>query len=335
MNDFSDDLKFSTIFSGKFRRYSHLTKSQHFTKYDVVFPNIRDAFLVILGFFESLIRLIVWRPSVVFLKGGYVCLPVGYAAWILRIPIVIHDSDAHPGLTNRLLAPLASHIATGVPLEYYNYPKSKSTYTGIPISSEYKEVSPQQATVIKREYGFSGNRPMTVFIGGGLGARRINDNVVLHLMELLGTTDVVLISGTAQFDEIRALTPDDDRFRLEAFLSSGLPELLAAADLVVSRAGATALLELAALSKPTILVPSDRLIWQQKHAQLFVDFGAVYPLDERKFTEAGDKSLVDAVNTVLSDVKLSSKLGHNLHKQAKPRAARQLADIILKTAEKE
>ncbi|MCA9338508.1 glycosyltransferase, partial [Candidatus Saccharibacteria bacterium] len=71
--DFSSDLRFSTIFSGKFRRYSHLTRLQHFTKYDVVFPNIRDAFFVILGFFESLIRLIIWRPNAVFLKGGYVC----------------------------------------------------------------------------------------------------------------------------------------------------------------------------------------------------------------------------------------------------------------------
>lgn len=332
MADFSSDLRFSTIFSGKFRRYSHLTSLQHFTKYDVVFPNIRDAFFVLLGFFESLIRLILWRPNVVFLKGGYVCLPVGYAAWLLRVPIVIHDSDAHPGLTNRLLAPLAKHIATGVPLQYYNYPKEKSTYTGIPISTEYKEISPKHATEVKKSYGFSGDRPVTVFIGGGLGARRLNDNVVLHLKDLMALTDVVLISGTAQFDEIRALTPDDNRFRLEAFLSTGLPELLAAADLVVSRAGATALLEFAALSKPTILVPSDRLIWQQKHAQLFVDLEAVYPLDERKFTEVGDDSLVQAVKTVLTDKKLSHKLGSNLHKQAMPNAAKQLAEIILKTA---
>jgi len=85
--------------------------------------NIVDFFKVVGGFFQSLYKLVVWRPDIVFTKGGYVCLPVGIAAHVLRIPLVIHDSDAHPGLTNRILSQWATAIATGAPLEYYQYPK--------------------------------------------------------------------------------------------------------------------------------------------------------------------------------------------------------------------
>ena len=70
----------------------------------ILFPNLRDGFKVLIGFFQSLFKLLAWRPDVIFIKGGYVCLPVGYAARLLKIPLVLHDSDAHPGLTNRLLS---------------------------------------------------------------------------------------------------------------------------------------------------------------------------------------------------------------------------------------
>ena len=107
---------------------------------------------------------------------------------------------------------------------------------------------PEQRDKLKTALGLDAKRPLTVFIGGGQGAKQINDAVALHLKELLGFTNVVLLSGTAQYDELKSLTPvDDPRFILKDFISSGMPELLGAADVVVSRAGATFLLELAAL----------------------------------------------------------------------------------------
>jgi len=336
ITEYDSSVHVQTVLAGKFRRYQHLSKLQHLTIPSIIFPNIFDAFLVVLGVGQSLLRLLFWRPNVVFLKGGYVCLPVGYAAWLLRIPIVIHDSDAHPGLTNRLLAPLARRIATGASLDYYNYPREKSAYVGIPIDSHYHELTAEERQTVKMSLGFETERPLTVFVGGGQGAKQINDNVALHLKELLWITDVVLVSGTAQYDELRSLTPQDDsRFRLEAFVPpSELARILAAADVVVSRAGATFLLELAALARPTILIPSKRLVWQVKHAQLYIDQQAVYALDEDMFERHGDSSLVEAVTEVLTDTALREKLAHNLHKQAKPHAAHDLADIILEAARK-
>lgn len=333
--EYDPELPVSTVLSGKFRRYSHLTKIQHLTVPGVVFPNIRDTFLVVGGVVQSLVRLIVWRPDVVFAKGGYVCLPVGWAAWLLRIPLVIHDSDAHPGLTNRLLAPVAKRIGTGVALEHYDYPPQKSVYVGIPISSQYKVASAERKAAIKKALGFDPRRPLTVFIGGGLGAKQINDAVSASLDDLLAMTNVVLLSGTAQYDELRSLTPrDDKRFLLKDFMTEGLPQLIQAADIVVSRAGATALLELAATATPTILIPSKRLLWQVKHAKVFADADSVLLLDEDRFENPDDKILSRAVKKLLTDTSLRTRLARNLHKQARPHAARDMAAMIVRASGK-
>ncbi len=335
MSEYDASIRTQTVVAGKFRRYRHLTRLQHLTSPSIVLPNIRDTFFVLVGTVQSFIRLLAWRPDVVFAKGGYVCLPVGWAAWLLRIPVVIHDSDAHPGLTNRLLAPIAKHIATGAPLEHYDYPPEKSTYVGIPVDAVYKKLSEKQRKEIKIGLGFDPKRPLLVCFGGGQGSRQINEAVAANLQLLLEHTNVVLLSGVSHYDELVSLTPQDDpRFILKDFMSSGLVELLGAADVVVSRAGATALLELAALARPTILVPSKRLIWQVKHAQLFVDAEAVLPLDEDRFTDPDDRSLVDAVLCILDDASLQEKLSTNLHKQARPHAARDMANIIVRTSRK-
>jgi UDP-N-acetylglucosamine--N-acetylmuramyl-(pentapeptide) pyrophosphoryl-undecaprenol N-acetylglucosamine transferase len=327
--DYDPKIPVSTIWSGKFRRYSHLSKLQHLTIPSVIFPNIRDSFLVLVGVGQSLVKLLLWRPDIIFAKGGYVCLPVGLAARILRIPLVIHDSDAVPGLTNRALAPFAVKIATGVPLEHYNYPAAKAKYIGIPIDPVYHLLKDSEKRALKEKLGFDTDRPLLVVTGGGLGSRQINDTVALNLHQLLKVTNVVLLSGAAQYDELRSLTPQaDPRFLLKDFIP-GLPELFGAADIVVSRAGATALLELAALAMPTILIPSKRLNWQIQHAQLFVEQDAVLSLDEDLFENPGDHSIVDAVKRLLDDDAYRKRLGSNLHKMAKPHAAKEMADIIV------
>ena len=131
------DIPVSVIHAGKLRRYHHLKWWQHLIEPSVLLPNLRDACLVLIGFVQSFFKLLLLRPDVIFTKGGYVCLPVGWAARVLGIKIVVHDSDAHPGLTNRLLAKRAALIATGAPLKYYHYPKDKSHYVGIPISKDF------------------------------------------------------------------------------------------------------------------------------------------------------------------------------------------------------
>jgi len=335
MADFDTSVRVQTVISGKFRRYHHLTKLQHLTIPSVVFPNIRDAFKVLFGVGQSIIRMIIWRPDVVFAKGGYVCLPVGWAAWLLRIPLVIHDSETHPGLTNRLLSPLAKRIGTGVSLDHYNYPVAKSRYVGTPIGDDFTVKSQAQQTAVKQALGFDIHRPMVVFVGGGQGSKQINDAVAFHLSALLAHANIVLVSGAAQYDELRSLTPENDkRFVLKAFISTGMSNLLGAADVVVTRAGATSLLELAALAKPTIVIPSKRLVWQVEHVKDFVRNQAVLVLDEDTFEDPADTSLVDTITKLLKNPELQAKLSKNLHRLARPHAAQDMATMIVHAAGK-
>ena len=337
MAGYDPTIPVDTIMAGKLRRYHHLTFLQHLTIPSVLWPNLRDMFLVLGGVVQSIFKLIVWRPDVVFTKGGYVCLPVGWAARLLRLPLVIHDSDAHPGLTNRLLAKHATLIATGAPLEYYNYSKAKSQYVGIPIGEAFRPYSTPERAALKQQVGADPSRPLVVVTGGGLGAKVLNDEIALHLHDLLPMTDIILVAGADQYDELRALTPQDDpRFQLHAFVSRGMAEMLAAADVVVSRAGATTLLELAALAKPTILVPNGRLTGghQLKNAKVYSDKKAVIVVDDEQFGSSDQTELVEAIRRVLTDSSLRSNLAKNIHTFARPDAAKDVARMILKAAKK-
>lgn len=273
----------------------------------------------------------IWRPDVVFTKGGFVCLPVGFSARLLGIPLVIHDSDAHPGLTNRILAKWASAIATGSPLKHYPYPEKISRYVGIPISAEFVPFNVEDRRLAKQELGFDASRPLIVVTGGGLGAKRINDAVAVNLSHLLDVASVVLVSGAAQYDELRALTPQDDvRYQLHAFVSQGMAKMLGAADLVVTRAGATTILELAALAKPTILIPNGYLTGghQLKNAAAFAEDGAVAVIDEHQL-DAAPQILTKKIKEILDKPDTMESMSRKFHNFARPHAAKDVADMIL------
>ena len=333
---FDEAISFDTITAGKLRRYTHLSLWQHFVEPSVLFPNLVDMFKVLFGCVQAVIKLLLWRPDVLFLKGGYVCLPVGWAARLLRIPFVIHDSDAHPGLTNRLLAPYARHIATGAPLEYYTYPSKKSTYVGIPISSEFRTLLPEQRAMVKQELGFDGLLPLTVVTGGGLGAKRINDAIAKAVEEITTYSSLLLISGVKQYEQLRREVGEDTpRMRLVAFITSDMAKCIGAADVVVARAGATSLLELAAVSAPTILVPNARLTGghQVKNAKVYTDAGAVQVADEVAF-EQDSRLLSSQIISLLEDDKERDNLRAAIHTFSKPHAASDMATIIEKAAKK-
>ena len=333
MGHFDPELRVDTIHSGKLRRYHSMTLWQQLTNFrSIVLPNLRDLFFVGIGLIQSLVKLIVWRPDVVFTKGGFVCLPIGLAARVLRIPLVIHDSDAHPGLTNRMLAKRATSIGTGAPLKFYPYPISRSHYVGVPVGVDFQEpFNDDRRAQVKQDLGFDANRPLVVVTGGGLGARRINDAVAQILSRLLERANVILVSGEGQYDELRAITPQNDpRFQLHAFVSNGMAMMLGAADVVVARAGATTLLELAALAKPTILIPNGFLTGghQLKNAAVYAEKGAVSIVDEVAL-EKNPGLLLDDIANILADSSKRQAMAHAFHAFAKPHAARDMANLVL------
>src|SRR5258708_461430 len=234
---------------------------EHFTSPSVVFPNIRDIFLVIVAFLQSIAKFIAWRPDVVFAKGGFVSVPAGIAARVFNIPLVHHDSVSHPCPSNRIFARFANLIATGAPLNNYPYNRKLAHYTGIPISEDFHPYTDEERQEMKAALGFESSKPLVVITGGGLGAGHLNEAVAKRLEPLLELASIMLLSGTAHYDEMRAFTPQDDsRFQLLPFINSEkMAQSLGAADIVVCRAGATTILELSALAKPTILIPNAQL----------------------------------------------------------------------------
>lgn len=327
---FDDTIPVQTILSGKLRRYHHLNLWQHIIWPSLMWQNLKDLFKVTGGFFQGIVKLLLWRPDVVFTKGGFVCLPVGMAAKVLRIPLVIHDSDAHPGLTNRILSRWATAIATGAPLEYYNYPKSKAKYVGIPINEAFRKLTADQQAAAKKKWGVDPKKPLLVITGGGLGARRLNNTTlaVLDTLETFGS--VILVSGAGQYEELRERIPKDTKnFQLHRFVST-MHELLGAADIVVTRAGATTILELAALEKPTILVPNAALTGghQLKNAAVYGEAQVAIVLDEDEMVE-NPALLVKAVSAYTKDPKTTRSMAHRFGRFAKPHAAKDMAELIL------
>lgn len=318
----SVDVEIKTIVSGKFRRYAHLSTWGYVRHPSIMARNFVDLFKVAIGYAQSLIILKKFRPDVVFAKGGFVCLPLGLAAATLRIPLVIHDSDIRPGLTNRVLARYATSIATGFPLENYRYPRERSHYTGVPIDDIYRPISQNEQAVYKTKLGFT-NKPLILAFGGGLGSIAIND-AAAELAKELGD-DVQVYNGTGKANMERAMQRGADlvNYRAEGFVP-GLHDIMAAADVVVTRASATALQELAGMAKPVIAVPARQLGDQQQNAKLYEAAGAVKVLKDAELKE----KLAPLVSQLLSDEKVRGDLTAALHTFARPQAARQIAHIV-------
>lgn len=335
VSEFDATIPVETIMAGKFRRYHHLNAIQHLLWPSLMWANLKDLFKIAGGFSQSIWKLFFWRPDVIFTKGGFVCLPVGIAAKVLRIPLVIHDSDAHPGLTNRVLSRWADRIGTGAPLEYYSYPAEKARYIGIPINTAFRPYSNAEQRAAKKKWGVHPDKPLLVVTGGGLGAGRLNGVVAASLDKLQRYVSVVLVAGTAHYDTLRKTMPADSAsFQLHPFITN-IDSLLGAADVVATRAGATTILELAALQKPTILVPNAALTGghQLKNAAVYGDAQVAIVVDEDAMVEEPD-ILVRAVASYLNDPKTTASMTERFGQFARPHAAKDMAAMILEVVPK-
>ena len=338
------------IFAGKFRRYHGLKIKDYFdngakTFFDVVFGNIGGVIKFLLGLIQAFSRLFFRKnqPDVIFLKGGFVGLPVGIVAGFLRIPYVLHESDAVFGLTNRILMKKAAKIATGVPIEVEKYGLNlarKMEWVGIPVAPEFVPVSMSKQNSLKRDLGFSTKKKLVVITGGSQGSEHLNIATSKILEELLEEASVGLIAGRKYYDKMLELKEFekwdkaklDSDFRMWNF-SSKMDEILGAADLVVSRAGATTIAELAALEKPVILVPFEKLPGghQKKNAERLEKAQAAEVVLDREM-ELNPRLLLKKVLELLKDDKKRKNLAKNLHEISSSDAAVRMMELLITAA---
>ena len=229
-------LNYHAIHSGKLRRYFSM-------------KNFSDPFKILAGYFEAARVLKKIKPDVVFSKGGFVSVPVVFAARRRKIPVVLHESDFTPGLANRLCIPRAQKICVSFEDTLAHLPAGKGVYTGTPIRTELFTGEKQRGLELM---GFSGQKPVLLIMGGSLGAQAINEAVDACLQKLLTHYDIAHIRGAgACKDHLNGLKG----YNQYEFISENLEHVFAAADFMLSRAGANAVFEILALKKPALLIP--------------------------------------------------------------------------------
>jgi UDP-N-acetylglucosamine--N-acetylmuramyl-(pentapeptide) pyrophosphoryl-undecaprenol N-acetylglucosamine transferase len=327
-----------TVRAGKFRRY-HGEGWQQLLDIPTLLLNLRDAFYVLIGLWQSRQLLKRLAPQVIFIKGGFVGVPIGLAAASLKIPYVTHDSDAIPGLANRLIARWAAVHAVALPADIYTYPSSKTVTTGIPLQADFTPLTAPLLKKYRAEIDIPLHAKLLFIIGGGLGAQRVNQavaEVVPHLLHEFNDLYVAHVAGRANEAALKALyereLTEAGQGRVKVF--GYLPDVYrysGAANVVITRAGATNLAEFALQGKACIVVPSPVLAGghQLKNAQYLHDQGAALVLNESDLM-ADSNRLAKQVSELLRDPTRQLALGKQLATFAKPQATRELAQVILK-----
>ena len=326
-----------TVQAGKLRRYHGVGLGQ-LLDIETLWLNIRDVFRTGVGCIQA--TLLLWRlkPDVVFCKGGFVGVPVGLAAAFLRIPYVTHDSDAIPGLANRIIARWAKRHAVALDEELYPYPKEKTTTVGVPVNSNFSFVSEEARQKIRKGLGIEGYRHVLLVTGGGLGAVRLNNAVLLHCKKIIESVpSLCIIHNTGQLQEAevsakytKQLTKEQRKQVIVRGFVTNLHEYMAAADVVVARGGATSFAELALQGKPSIIVPNPMLTGghQLKNALAYEKENAIVCVQESEIT-SDPNVLAQKIIELLNDKSQQAQLSKSIHTFAKPNATYDLAEALL------
>ena len=277
------DVTYHIISSGKLRRYFS-------------WKNFTDPFRVMRGLFQARRVMREVKPAAVFSKGGFVSVPVVIAAHGKHIPVVTHESDYTPGLANKINAKFADRICVTFE-DTLAHVGAKGVHTGTPIRPELYQGDKERGLAF---LGFDDKKPVLLIMGGSLGASVVNDAVRAALPKLLISYDIVHLCGKGKVEE----QLNQPGYRQFEYVNEALPDVLAATDVVVSRAGANAVFEFLALSKPALLIPLSRSASrgdQILNAGYFARKGFAMVLEQESLTP---ETLLDAVND-LYDRRLS------------------------------
>ncbi len=239
------NIKVYRLASSKLRRYFS-------------FANFLDIPKFIYSFFQALTRLYFLMPDIVFSKGGPGAFPAVLAAKFYFIPVFIHESDSAPGLTNRLSAPFAARVFLAFKKAAGVFPAGKTLLVGNPIRAELL-VQPIDQKSAKEKLKFKSEEPLVLILGGSQGGQRLNNFVFENLEPFLQVAQIFHQVGEANLAEAKKVaSADSGRYQAAGLLEAeDLKTALSASDLVISRAGAGAIFEVAAFGKPTILIPLD------------------------------------------------------------------------------
>jgi len=330
-DDFSEKLlsqegiEIKIIMAGKIRRYINFKS---------IFQNIIDlCFKNPIGFFQALFHIFVLSPDLIFSKGGYGSLPVVFSGWLLLVPVFLHESDIVPGLANRIASHFSLEVFVSFPVEKTEYfPAKKMIFLGNPIRNEILNGDRERA---KKSFNLSGEKPIILILGGSQGSQRINEVISFILPGLLTEFEIIHQTGAKNFKEIELESKTFvskellKYYHVFPFLEEeNLKDALAVASLIISRAGAGIIFEIAVVGKPSILIPlaESAQNHQLKNAYAYAECGAALVIEENNFTP---NFFLERVKYLLSQPERLKKMSESAKFFAKPLSAKIIAQYLI------
>jgi UDP-N-acetylglucosamine--N-acetylmuramyl-(pentapeptide) pyrophosphoryl-undecaprenol N-acetylglucosamine transferase len=312
-------ITYQLVYAGKLRRYLSL-------------DNLTDIIKGVRGFL--LAQWYIWKfmPDVTFGKGGYASVPGVIVSWMYQVPIVIHESDSIPGLANRLLSRFATIIAIAFPGVKQSFPVQKTTLVGNMTRSDIAQGNKEQAREILK---VTFEKPVILVIGGSQGAQNINKMIWGMLRELTRKVEVIHIVGMNNVREAetvyRSLDTIESRFyHYRGFMTDELKHAYAAADIIVSRSGASSIADIALNRKPSILIPITVDAGQQRsNAYEMAEIGASVVMEEQNLAP---HLFLAEIEELLGDPQILASMGERAARFATPDAAKYLAAEILEVS---
>lgn len=318
-----EGIKVRTILAGKIRRQ---------TDWKSFLKNFIDVcFKIPVGIIQSFFYLFFTSPDLIFSKGGFGSIPGAIAGKLLFIPMFLHESDITPGKANQFLSDFALEIFVSFPRTEF-FPLRKMILVGNPVRRELLEGSKEEARAF---FKLSSNKPVILILGGSQGAQRINDKILEILPQLLENFEVIHQCGENNFESVKAeskVVVNENlgkSYHLYPFLKE--PELrqaYASCDIVISRAGSGSIFEIAAVGKPSILIPLPEAAQnhQVKNAYAYQESGATIVIEENNFTS---RFFLERLKSLFSRPDELNKMAQAAKDFARPGAGRIIANYLV------
>jgi len=318
---FANDIIFLQAPAGKLRRYTS-------------FANVTDIFVTAAGIIKCLFILLKVYPDVIVSKGGYASVPTVIAASLLRIPVIIHESDSKPGRANLLAAKKAVRIAIAFESAKEGFPKKyqgKVAKTGIPVRKRLMQLVPKDEA--KQALSLDLGAPTVLIIGGSTGSMRINETVLDALPNLVSFANVIHQTGKDNFESVTNTgkviiekTGYAERYHPYPYLNVESFVLAAsAADVIITRAGSTSITEISLWGKPAILIPIPESVShdQRTNAYAYAHTGAAVVLEEANLTP---HVLASEAKRISTDPAVAAHMGALAAGFSNPNAGRIIAE---------